>query len=581
MFQRKLILSYLFLIILLFMLFICIVFIIYDENYRTNENLVLKQYGDTLSRNFNDNVKTMSSAFDFILSDIDLLNGLRVMSSVGQNKTNRYEYVYSANSEINDTLSTYYISNSFYRVVISNEYNNYWSSNRTLRPMDTDLETKNVLWYSDLKDTGGTSFLFPPYKDYWGKDENPQVYSLVKEIQGDNLGYIEVQNLASDLENILLLDDKTIDIILVNSTGNLIYTTNEYSKDIFQGLQSGEVKEIRYNGELTSIYKKYSDITETCLYLVKTSHSYIDLLRIILPIGLLIGVIILIFSFIYIKVISNKFIKPLRQIGNQFKVTELENLNADIKLSTDNDEILILTETYKNMIDRIKEGIENEKNMYDLKLQAQFDSLQAQVNPHFLYNVLNVIAYRGALIDDETICEMCDTLSEMLRYSTNIKEKYSTIEMEIENINDYFYLLSKRYEHKLSYKIDIDKSIFTETVPKLFLQQLVENSIQHGFSNANGEIKIEVIGKDYNKYWEISVKDSGIGFNKEKILELNTKMIEMKKIIESGNENIELEIGGMGLVNIYTRFYLMVKDNLKIDFQSENGTEIKFKVFKR
>ncbi len=110
----------------------------------------------------------------------------------------------------------------------------------------------------------------------------------------------------------------------------------------------------------------------------------------------------------------------------------------------------------------------------DLQLQAQLDMLQAQVNPHFIYNTLNVISSRGILDDDEVICDICDDLAGMLRYSTDTEKKTATIRMELEYLRKYFSLMKYRYEYKLEYAIEMDPEIDEQWIPKLTVQQFVE-----------------------------------------------------------------------------------------------------------
>ena len=146
------------------------------------------------------------------------------------------------------------------------------------------------------------------------------------------------------------------------------------------------------------------------------------------------------------------------------------------------------------MRSRLSRAISRERQLQLLQLQAQFDMLQAQVNPHFIYNALNVISSRGILDDDEVICDMCDDLAGLLRYSTDTKEKYAAIREEITYLERYFSLLKYRYEHKLEYRIELDASIEEQRVPKLVIQQLAENSVNHGYANSSKVMEISVRG---------------------------------------------------------------------------------------
>ncbi|NMB42724.1 MAG: histidine kinase [Clostridiales bacterium] len=197
------------------------------------------------------------------------------------------------------------------------------------------------------------------------------------------------------------------------------------------------------------------------------------------------------------------------------------------------------------------------------------------MNPHFIYNVLNVISYRGAMIDDEVICDMCFNLAEMLRYSTNTKERQSTIEEEVEYLKRYLYLLKQRYQHKLEYIIDMDASVANQVIPKVVLQSLVENSINHGFNNVDKIMEISIKGWSEKGWWYISIEDNGQGFSETTKVKLLEKMKEVKDIIKNVDQNLELEIGGMGLINSYGRLLLLYEDDFSFEITSnKEGTRI-------
>lgn len=216
----------------------------------------------------------------------------------------------------------------------------------------------------------------------------------------------------------------------------------------------------------------------------------------------------------------------------------------------------------------------NEKRMSLLQLQAQFDLLQAQVNPHFIYNVLNVISNRGIMSDDEVICEICGELAAMLRYATNTKEKYATVREEIRYLDQYLHLLKYRYDYRLSYSIDIDEKMYDKRLPKIVLQQIVENAVLHGYEQLNDRIEIEVIGGQEDDDWYIKIHDNGCGINGETLEKLEGQIDSVRKKLTKDRTNVELEIGGMGLVNTFARLYLLYDENLIFRITSQQGTDV-------
>jgi two-component system sensor histidine kinase YesM len=198
-----------------------------------------------------------------------------------------------------------------------------------------------------------------------------------------------------------------------------------------------------------------------------------------------------------------------------------------------------------------------------LHLQAQFDTLQTQVNPHFLYNVLNVLSHRGVLSGDEVICGICEKLAAMMRYSAEISRRMVTIREELEYVEHYLYLLKTRYQQKLSYRVETDPGETERMIPKMVIQPLIENAINHGFKDGTGVMDIDVrsvIDRE-NGYWYIEVKDNGGGFDAGPLTELEQKMRDIRLRVKNGNRNLEIDIGGMGLLNIYARFYIIFGDD--------------------
>ncbi len=258
-------------------------------------------------------------------------------------------------------------------------------------------------------------------------------------------------------------------------------------------------------------------------------------------------------------------------IKDQMEKTGIENLDAELKVPATDDEVQAVGIAYQNLMQRLNESIVKEKRMSLLQLQAQFDTLQAQVNPHFLYNVLNVISSRGIMDGDEEICEICGCLAAMLRYSTSTKERYATVEKELEYLDRYIFLLKSRYEHRLEVKVDCEESVKQEQLPKIVLQQLVENSIQHGYNNSKNIMKIQVKGWRDETGWYFEVRDNGQGATEEVREELNEKMRKIREKIMSRGSSIEMEIGGMGLANTYARMFLLY--NGKAVFRIRNMEE--------
>ncbi len=301
-----------------------------------------------------------------------------------------------------------------------------------------------------------------------------------------------------------------------------------------------------------------------------------DIINKILPLTLIIFILFAMFVFAYVYTTSQILSQPIKKLQKIMEQSAGEDFSIDMPTKISNDEIEILYKYYIEALEKRQDAVLQEKKLSMLQLQAQFDLLQAQVNPHFIYNVLNVISNRGMINSDEMICDICSDLAGMLRYSTNTKEKYATVNTEIEYLELYLSLLKHRYEHRLMYSIEIDNSIKNERLPKILLQQIAENSVVHGYGNSDSIIEIVVKGVLKDSGFEIIVSDNGDGITEDTINAIYKSFDDIKKKFTDNRVNVEMEIGGMGLLNTFARLYLLYNESAYIHLHSKStgGTEV-------
>ena len=396
-------------------------------------------------------------------------------------------------------------------------------------------------------------------------------------VQGGDFGYIEVQYATEKLKDIFEIPDSDIKVVAFLSGGHVLYRS--------EGLPDELVRYIKKHPAVTkmdsitvssdaSMWTSASEVSNNYGIRVVALEEKTEIVAgmkeaLMIALGMAVGCFVI--SMGVVIFIASRLSRPLTVLKDQMEKTGIENLDAELKVPATDDEVQAVGIAYQNLMQRLNESIVKEKRMSLLQLQAQFDTLQAQVNPHFLYNVLNVISSRGIMDGDEEICEICGCLAAMLRYSTNTKERYATVEKELEYLDRYIFLLKSRYEHRLEVEVDCEESVKQEQLPKIVLQQLVENSIQHGYNNSKNIMKIYVHGWRDETGWYFEVRDNGQGATEEVREELNEKMRKIREKIMSRGSSIEMEIGGMGLANTYARMFLLY--NGKAVFRIRNMEE--------
>ena len=223
------------------------------------------------------------------------------------------------------------------------------------------------------------------------------------------------------------------------------------------------------------------------------------------------------------------------------------------------DEIAVLADNFNDMtmqigqlVDRIKEEQLNIRNM-ESKL------LQAQINPHFLYNTLDTIVWLAEAKQNEEVVKMTRYLSEFFRTTLSKGEDFITLEEERRHVESYLQIQQFRYQDIMSYDINMESDILDYTVPKLTLQPLVENALYHGIKNKRGGGKINIEGKRENNELILMVLDDGKGMTEEELDNLR------RDIAGCGNK----EKKGFGLANVNQRIHAYYGKEYGIFFESK------------
>jgi sensor histidine kinase YesM len=225
------------------------------------------------------------------------------------------------------------------------------------------------------------------------------------------------------------------------------------------------------------------------------------------------------------------------------------------------DEIGILGHEFNTMLDETERLIKQEYNSQLLLKDAKYKALQAQLNPHFLYNTLDTMSSIANSQECTTVGTLCHALSYVFRYSIDMKMPYATLEQEIIHIKNYMYIINVRMNMSINMDIRVDSSLMDHTVPRLSIQPLVENAIQHGLKNSRGEKRLSISACITGDELEVCVDDNGIGMDMDK---LNARL---KNSIEDALTKSE----SIGLDNINARAKLLYGNEYGVTIKSEIG----------
>jgi len=269
----------------------------------------------------------------------------------------------------------------------------------------------------------------------------------------------------------------------------------------------------------------------------------------------------IVFSVLAAWSLSRSIYIPIKKLHDVTATITKNDLQALV--TKDNvDEITELGMSFNIMIGKIKELLDSKiKEQENLK-KAELRALQAQINPHFLYNTLDTIIWMAEAKKTKQVVEIVSALSSFFRISLSKGADWITIGEEVERTKNYLTVQKMRYQDILDFKIEVEDNVSANTVLKLILQPLVENALYHGIKNKRqgGVIIVRAKRKGENEIL-FEVEDNGIGFSADKLAQ-----IQMELDDDSGDIKME---SGFGIGNVNKRIRLYYGEQYGLSVQSE------------
>lgn len=397
-------------------------------------------------------------------------------------------------------------------------------------------------------------------------------YSLDGSNNKDGVILVDLNfNLIEDMVSRISLGERGY-IFIVNEAGNYVYHPKQDL--IYSGIGKESVEEIMtqntgvlresVNGENIDYIITKSDYSKW--YLI--GKMYVDDINIhretlfnyftsMVFIALIIAVILSI-------LLSRSILSPVNHLLSGISTFQSGDLDVQVKVEADN-ELGILTSSFNRMTKRIKNLIEENRQSERNKRKSELDALQAQINPHFLYNTLDSIVWMGEAGKNSEVVRMTSSLAKLFRISINKGKEYITLAQEIEHVESYLIIQQMRYGDKLNYKIEMDPALKKIRIVKILLQPIVENAIYHGIKQLPGDGMIEIRVNREDDKLIIEIEDNGMGMSEETI----------QKLL-GGEINPEAKGSGVGVYNVDQRIKLYYGDDygLSIDSEVFEGTTI-------
>lgn len=275
---------------------------------------------------------------------------------------------------------------------------------------------------------------------------------------------------------------------------------------------------------------------------------------------LAIALLMICVSMIITGFISSGLTRPLELLMNTIQKIGNGNVQLRAKIVKE-DEIGELAQQFNEMLDQMEELKQKEYQTKQLLNRAEYKALQAQVNPHFLYNTLDTMASIAEIRNCPEVSHMSQSLALIFRYSLNMKDPFSTVENEIAHLKNYIYVMDMRMHDNIQYTFDVDEMILKSKLPRLSLQPIVENAINHGLRNKRGKKKIGIQIKREQMDLVICIEDNGIGLDTSAINESLRK--NELDFVEKGNS--------IGLHNINARLKMLYGNQYGMHLESMLG----------
>jgi two-component system, sensor histidine kinase YesM len=593
-FQKKLLATYSLLIILLVVI-LAILFYSYSSNLFEQS---AKETTTLLAAKFSDQLDNVFKPMDFIstnlISDASFKSAISVLDTLDRDVPGNSRFLSEAEQTIRRQLYTYSIIKNFHAVTVFNRMDDLFTSNflEHVNVNSAGGAFDTLPWMERAKEAGGRLVIVPVAKDPFQKKGETSVFGMARVVPGldGELGCIAVFHPAALLENVFVVHEPNPEHLLMLAylpTGELLYQNRQLdarSAAYFSALHAkasakasttpststtsmGFVRN-PVHGAMEFTAQATSEYTGITVMLVLNRNALLAPLTFARNLTMGIGMLIILFSLAYNIISSRVLTKPLRIMQSRIEDTQISNLAGGEPLAHENDEIVALDHAFMELKKRLLESIGREVDSKALWLKARLDSLQSQVDPHFINNILTVVASRGLEVGDDEICTMCDAVASMLRYSTSTDTPWALMSEEREHLETYLYLIKQRLEDRLEYTIEFDNSLDNVRLPKIVFQQIAENSINHGYTKQGGIIRISVCATRNSNRWQVEFTDNGEGIAADVLARLWQQMDSIRQDSERSILKHGLKVGGLGLINTYARLYLFYQGD--IDWEIQN-----------
>ncbi|MEK3888095.1 sensor histidine kinase [Bacillus sp. FSL K6-3431] len=386
----------------------------------------------------------------------------------------------------------------------------------------------------------------------------------------DKVGEISVYYTTEGLDNIInkRKTEAKPSIFILNNDRKVIYASNDKNIPLkmIQGFPQ-ETNESVEKWEGETYYVNSVAGNKDFTYIGIIPEKELNKLTIVRgTMWLMIAVSTLIAILITYSFMRN-YSSRINKIDSSIREVERGNLDVRIPEFKQKDELSTIALSFNSMLDELNNYIDRFYVLNIKQQQAELKALQSQINPHFLFNTLEVIRMAAVIEGSKTSSKMIYHLSRLFRYTLESKETVP-LHIELEHTNQYLQLMQLHHPNKLEVIIDIPNDIENVPIQKLILQPIIENYMVHGFRKDQTDNRLEIKVSEVDGKIEIYVKDNGLGISVDRLKEIMTHLNDEGDVIQS-----------IGLKNVHQRLKLKYGPPFGLSIQSTEMIETIVTIF--
>ena len=428
----------------------------------------------------------------------------------------------------------------------------------------SSVNAEKTDWYKQAMNMDGSVYWFhlPEY------ETRLCMAKLLKHNYIDSIGRLQLKNLGMltisfDISAVYdMLDVEGI------TSGSELYLIDKYQRIVFSSTKDkvyeqlinshiiwdANTQEREYEAQQVHVYFQELPMDLAVITIVPLddiNKLTTDAIGIIFTVGL----IAMFFAIVAIIFLATKIVSPIKRLSGHMQAGQAELISCD---KVGKDEIGKLYQEFNALMNKLNYSMEENIKAIEKKKEAELRALQAQINPHFIYNTLNSISSLALYYEKEDIAEVVGNLSQIMRYSINDPNELVAIRDEISVIKQYENIQKSCYWEEVFFRYEIAPETMDIMIPKLIIQPLIENALIHGLDHREGCAEIRLITKKLSNTIRIIVWDSGISADINKL----NQQIMMEDTSEEKKNSI-------GVRNVMERIKIVFDEKGEFYFEKD------------